>query len=388
MFTSQPTLLIGPSDWDEGIMPREEFGKRIAALWHAHPDAPCAIVYGDRCHHAELAYLTNFTPKLEAAVALLFPSGEHEVHVGGGPNMVGAARPLTWITELKPLRGGEPIGRRAAESRTTLPGAPLLIGGDYMPTALRQGLIDAIGEPLIDATAQVWALMRRSSSNYELLAMYNTGVVLSATIGATISAMEAGAGVTDAILAGERTAYEDGAQDVRTLFSLNGGRTLVPFTEPINEQADPLQFYVAVRQSNYWAEGFYITSARPQPAFKKADELLQLALAEIKPGVTPADLEARVAAAMEPYRWHPVTEGALVSRIGIALEERPYTNAATPFEAWEFCSMRVGITDEAESHAIVSAMIRVRDDGALDEFWSGASKPIQRRPIWWDKDAD
>jgi len=372
VLTSQPTLLIGPSDWDAEVMPKPEFTGRIAALWDPYPEAPCAVVYGDRVHHTELAYLTNLVPKLEAAVALLFPDNEPELHVGGGPNMIAAARPLTFVTELKPLRGGEAIGRRAAESRTRRPGTPLLIGGGYMPTALRQDIVAAIGDTPLDATAQVWTLMRRTTK-YEQLAMYNTGVALGVAMEAIAAACEDGAGVTDAILAGERAAYDDGAQDVRTLFSLNGGRTLQPFTAPIEQQVDPLQVYVAVRRFNYWAEGFDSISIKPQPPFDKAQEVLRLALAAIKPGVDPADVEKLVVTAMPPYRPHPVTDGALVSRIGIALEEPPYTNASAPLQAWEFCSVRVGVTDEAQNHAIASAMIRVREDG-IDTFWSADNR--------------
>ena len=385
MLTSQPTLLIGPSDWDAEVMPKAEFTGRIATLWGLYPEAPCAIVYGDRVHHGELAYLTNLVPKLEAAVALLFPDGEAELHVGGGPNMIGAARPLTFITELKPLRGGEAIGRRAAESRARRPGAPLLIGGDYMPTALRQDIVEAIGVPPLDATAPVWARMRRTTV-YDQLAMFNAGGALGVAVEAIATAWEDGSGVTDAVLAGERAAHDEGAQDVRTLFSINGGRTLQPFTMQVDQQVDPLQVYVAVRRFNYWAEGFYSISDQPQPAFEKAQELLRRALAAIRPGVEPAAVEELVVSAMKPYRCHPVTERALVSRIGIALEEPPHTNATMAFEPWEFCSVRVGITDEAQNHAIASAMIRVRDEG-LDAFWSAAPNPIEGRPPWWNKDA-
>src|SRR5262249_829659 len=155
-------------------MPKPEFTGRIAALWDLYPEAPCAVVYGDRVHHTELAYLTNLAPKLAAGVALLFPDNEPELHVGGGPNMIAAARPLTFVTELKPLRGGEAIGRRAAESRTRRPGTPLLIGGGYMPTALRQDIVEAIGVPPPDATAPVLARMR-PTTGYDQLAMFNAG---------------------------------------------------------------------------------------------------------------------------------------------------------------------------------------------------------------------
>ena len=46
VFTQHPTLLIGPSDWDEARAPKAEFEQRIAALWAAFPDASQAIVFG------------------------------------------------------------------------------------------------------------------------------------------------------------------------------------------------------------------------------------------------------------------------------------------------------------------------------------------------------
>ena len=46
MLTPHPTLLIGPSDWDAERMPREEFTRRIDALWGADPQAERAIVFG------------------------------------------------------------------------------------------------------------------------------------------------------------------------------------------------------------------------------------------------------------------------------------------------------------------------------------------------------
>src|SRR5262245_34519338 len=141
-------------------MPQAEFEQRIAALWRVCPAASCAIVYGDRVHHAELAYLTNLAPKLEAAVAVLSANGEHAIYVGGGPNMIGSALPLTWIKELMPLRDGKSIGQRAVELGGARTAAPILIGSGYMPTHLRQAIIDGIGgdEPVQDATQQLWTL--------------------------------------------------------------------------------------------------------------------------------------------------------------------------------------------------------------------------------------
>ena len=362
MLTSHPTLLIGPSDWDADVMPKDEFTRRIDALWRAFPEAPCAIVYGNPAHHAELAYLTNLVPKLEAAIALLVRDGEHEIYLGGGPNMLGSAKPLTWIEDIKPLRGGQAIGRRALEARTTFPGVPLVIGGGYMPMAMHQGIDEAIDERALDATAQVWTLMRRMSS-HELDAMRESAFALNGAMTAITDARKAGAGVTEAMLANQR-----GAQDVRTLFSLDRGRTLQPFTNTLKERADPLQVYVAARRFNYWTEGFLLLFDNRLPVAMKAKELLRQALAATRPGARPADVAELISAGSKPYRPHPVTARACISRLGLALEEPPHTKPGATFENGDIYSVKVGIANGTE-HAIVSAMVRVRE-GGTDMLWT------------------
>src|SRR5262245_22469996 len=155
MLTAHPTLLIGPSDWQAERMPQEEFARRIDALWRAFPKASCAVVYGNPAHHAELAYLSNLVPKLEAAVALLSRTGEPKLFLDGGPNMLGAARPLTFIGDLAPLRGGKGIGSLTAESHD---GDILLIGAGAMPITFRESLLEAIGcdDAILEATGAQW----------------------------------------------------------------------------------------------------------------------------------------------------------------------------------------------------------------------------------------
>src|SRR3954471_5869704 len=130
-----PTLLIGPSDWQPARMPKAEFLRRIAALWQRCPTASRALVYGNSRHHAELAYLTNFVPKLESAVALLSRSDEPRLFVGGGANMLAAARPLTWIEDVVPLKEMERV--RTSDC--------VLVGGGFMSTTLRQAIGETLG---------------------------------------------------------------------------------------------------------------------------------------------------------------------------------------------------------------------------------------------------
>jgi hypothetical protein len=186
---------------------------------------------------------------------------------------------------------------------------------------------------------------------------------------AIADAKKAGAGVTEAILAGEREANSRGAQDIRMLFSLDGGRTLQPFTTTLKTRVDPLQVYVAARRFNYWTEGFAALSDTRRPAIARARELLRQALAAIKPNVKTADVMALIYAGSRPYQMHPVTERAVISRLGLALEEPPHTNPSMTFEKGDIYSVRSGLTNGADEHAIVSAMVRVREGGS-DMLWT------------------
>jgi hypothetical protein len=167
-----------------------------------------------------------------------------------------------------------------------------------------------------------------------------------------------------AMLAGERAAIDAGAQEVRTLFSLDGGLTLQPF-EMHDGRPDPLQVYVAVRKSNYWAEGFACISNELQPATALARVLLDNALAAIRPGIAFSQI-AKITAVSEPYRRHPVTEGGPITSVGLDLDAPG--GASQVLEAGGVYSLRVGLTDGGEQHAIVSAMIALHEH-VIEELW-------------------
>jgi hypothetical protein len=357
MLTQHPTLLIGPSDWDEARFPKAEFDRRIAALWAAFPDATRAIVFGSASRHAELAYLTHFVPKLEPGIALLTRDGQSKLLFGGGPNMIGAMQPLTFITDMAPLN--------ALAKLITGWRSPLLIGGGAMTSATRKTIDEATGGTVQDASASVQALMRKKSPS-EFTAIRDACDSLNKAMAAIRASARAGSGATTCLLAGERAAIDSGAQDVRTLLSLDGGRTLRPFETLDDRRVDPLQVYVAVRRFNYWAEGFACIAEDAYPPTVHADALLDTALAAIKPGM-PVDDLARVAATAPPYRLHPVTQGAITSAIGLTLD----APVPTILESGEVYSVRVGLTDGANQHAIVSAMIALSDEGSEVLWRSG-----------------
>lgn len=359
-----PTLLVGPADWDPGWLPREEFAARIAALWRAEPEVQGAVVYGNPRHHAELAWLTNFTPKLEASLALIPRSGEPLLLVGGGPNMLPAAKPLTFVEKLQPLRNaGTAVAAWAQEIGAR---RIMLIGGDAMPPLMRQVLADnLVPVALQDAGHHMRGLMRRKSKQEQAL-IHAPRATLHAAVAALAEAQESGAGATTAILRAELAAHGCGAQDVRTLFSLDHGRTLRPFEVLVEAHIDPLQAYIAVRHTGYWAEGFVLLSARPHAARDVAQAALGSALPLVKAGARRGDIADALA---EPRGApHPMVAVPVVS-LGLSLDD-PDDPDETLIEG-EVLSLRAGVLGDGGA-AIVSAMVAVEALGST-VLWQSPS---------------
>lgn len=346
MHTMHPTLLIGPADWQPARMPRSEFDTRLASVWAAAPQAKGAIVYGDARDHAALAWLTNFTPKLEPGVALLPREGEAMLLVGGGVNMIPAAKPLTFIDRTLPLRG---LGKAAADWAKGMDRV-LLIGGGAMAFGMRRELTGALGGlDLDDGDPLVREPMRRTSA-HEREAIRRACAILNDAVTALVAAKRHGRHATDAILAAEHVAHSRGAQDVRSLF----GRDLRPFEVPVSGGIE--QAYLAVRDAGYWAEAFVILA--DTPASRAAQAALDAAIGRVAPGVRKAEFEAELSRQLGALS--PASLPA-VSSMGLSLGTP--ASADEVFAAGEVVSIRAG----AEG-AIVSAMVAVGDRGA-DVLW-------------------
>src|SRR4030095_9846030 len=146
-----PTLLVGPYDWQPERLPQSEFLDRIRALWNKISDPSCSavIVYGDSRDHAELTYLSNFVPKLGPATMFIPREGEPRLLVSGAPNMLAAAKRLTWVEGVEPLRdAGKTIVGWVNDGIDFDPGTSgrrvALIGGDHMRWAFHRQFLESV----------------------------------------------------------------------------------------------------------------------------------------------------------------------------------------------------------------------------------------------------
>jgi Xaa-Pro aminopeptidase len=370
MFTMHPTLLVGPADWDPSRLPKQEFLDRIAAFWRdCHPSVAGAVVYGDPRSHAELAYLMHFTPKLEAAIALIPRDGAPRLLVVGGANMIGAARPLTFVETVSPLRDPGPTVARWRDELAR--GDLVLINGAAMPLRLRLDVDQALATPPADATVVVTDAMRRKGPR-EIASIREACAGLDAALAAMRAAQREGRGMTDTVLAGETAAWRRGAQDVRTLFGRDG--QLAPFTVLDEAPADPLQVYAAVRHGGYWADGFTVLSCAALPATHEAAAMLDKAIGLARPGAPHRDLARMLAEEIPIHRSLSATRKHAGHSIGLALREPPSLSEASDgrFAVGEVYTVRVGLHAlDGRGAAIVSAMIAITQDGH-EVLWRGA----------------
>ena len=90
----------------------------------------------------------------------------------------------------------------------------------------------------------------------------------------------------------------------------------------------------------------------------------------IKAGVATQEIGQLIAAAMRPHQAHPVIASAFAQRMGVGLDERPYTDIGASFEEGEVYSLRIGAVDGSMGGMICSSMIRVGTDG-VERFDDG-----------------
>jgi hypothetical protein len=171
-------------------------------------------------------------------------------------------------------------------------------------------------------------------------------------------------GLTDCILAAEHAVLGEGAQDVRSLFSTDGGRTLRPFESPLPGRVDALQVYLAVRRDGYWADAFVSESSTRGELTLQTRGILDRVIAAVRPGMAASALWAIVDKVRGHCSLHPLTLRTLGGAIGLSLDDGSLTrDCHRPFAAGEVYSLHIGLLD-ANRGVFASAILHVTTSGA------------------------
>ena len=373
MRTMQPCLTIGSYTWAQDRLPIDEFSLRLDRLrdFMRRHNWLAVLVYGDVREHAALAYLSNFIPRVRWGMALLPREGEPGLICAMSTRDLPAMRTLTWIADVRSGMGPEwdkafdPwFGRFAGEAAPRQLGT---LGFDLIAPVLHDAVRRSFGDRFVLQRGEdisgimPWPYKRPR----ELTVLRASCKLVQHAANVFVDSWRRNGAPETAALDAERFARLRAAQDVRTLVSLDGGRTLVPFTGRFEKTMSlPLVGYLAVKLMGYWAD-LFVTLDDNEPKHR-VDAALDAAIAGLRPGMRAGELHARAAAALAPFRLHPALCGSVGHGIGLSLHEGAefVADSNTVLVDDEVYSLQVGATHGAAGDALVSAIVRNRSDGA------------------------
>lgn len=373
MQTMQPVIVFGSYMLDDEHVPLDEFELRLRGIqaMMAENGWSGLVAYGDAVDSGFVTYTTNYSPRNRASIALVPARGDPALVVWASARDFKREASFAWTDDV----------RMAGDLKSTLGkwfddagmdgGAVALVEAGNMRPPVYDAVTGACAErglEPVDADRTAHGLLHRKRPR-ELVMVRRAARILDRAASALTDAWKSGASATDAVLAAEGTAFANQAQDARTLFSPDGGRTLRPFEKPAPDRPDRLAAYVAVRYQGYWAEGFVTLSARRNRVQKAADAVLDRIIAAARPGVSGGDLAA-AAQLPDGLAPHMATGSSLGHGIGLTLTEEPDLSLQGQEAMVEdgAYSLTVGLSEGSRNHALTSAMV-VMDDTGAEVLW-------------------
>ena len=369
MRVMQPAVLVGAYDWHSSLVPRAEFEARIKQALGKLAGSGVAglVVYGNKIDNAALAYLTNFTPKLDTAIALIAPDGKVRLHGSGNPAMMVNGKLLTWVEDLRALRdAGRNISEWAAE---LAPGPLALWASEAMPADLQPRIEAALpGRPLRDVATLLDPLLLPKSPTAMRLLRGAAGM-LATSAAALRQSFQGGASSREAAIAAEKAAAAAGAQDIRVLASMSAGGTPTAIDYPQSGKLDPLLVYIAVRHAGYWAEGSITLAATPGETLRRTQDALAAMCATARIGASVSEIKTAGQQKLAGLGAHPAALPP-VTGIGLSLvETESEPSGVTRLEGGRIYSIRAGARSRPSDAALLSAMIEPKAHDA-ELLWS------------------
>lgn len=333
MSTMHPVVVLGSYRWDADVLPPDEFEARLQAVRAimAREGWDGLVVHGDAQHSGLLTWLTNSYPRLHFQLALIGPQGEPEILAQAAARDLPASAALTWCRSfhgfaeapprlaawLQRLGEGQPSGRapRVAVHGTARMRAPV-----------RAVLREALGNPLLDATPVLEPVLAVKRPR-ELSLLRRAHAILAGTVETLRDAWTGGATMGEAVLAAERAARLGEAQDVRILYSVDGGRTLVPYETVCGARPAERVAFVAVRYLGYWATSFVSDGMEALPVHRATCARLAALVDAVRPGADAASLMAALPPLPAGMQVHPMTGHTLAHGVGLDAVEPPVLDA-------------------------------------------------------------
>lgn len=368
MLTMHPSIMLGSYVLAQDRLPTDEFVLRREDL-HAKMDAhgwKALLVYGDAREHAALAYLSNFIPRMRWGMALLPREGAPRLLCAMSSRDIPAMKTMTWIEDVhsgwewKTFDGW--IARYDGETGLKF----ATVGFDLMARPLHEAVRRSLGNRFqVERADEALGLPHRRKRPRELSMIRAASTVLNDAAQALLANWQESQSPEAAALAAERRARQRAAQDVRTLVSLDGGRTLVPMPLAFEKVDQPLLAYLAIKQAGYWVDTFISDGTGSEGARRRSNAALDAICALARPDAVAADLHAAAVKALGGP-LHPVLGDSVGRSIGLSLHEGAEFRAgetATRLAQDGVYALQTGLADPGAGNAIVSAVVRITANG-------------------------
>ena len=365
MLTTHPSIMLGSYIWDENRLPRDEFDIRCAHLQSAmsHNGWAATLIYGDAREHAALAFFTNFIPRMRWALALIPATGEPRLLASMSSRDMPAMRSMTWISDVRSAWEWEHFNEFCA--RLPVGGKIATIATHSMTPMLLRQVEESVRIKLDLVSADSVSDEARSAQRPREIALIRSAAKIARSAGSVmLASWREGSDMESAALESERAARELAVQDVRTLLSRDGGRTLEPFSARFDNRPSQRTAYVAIKSMGYWAE-IFCSCGHSSSSRSRAVGGLDVLLAGFVPGESVRGLVEKVTAITGPQQ--PFLSRNLGSRIGLSLcDGDPLSHSSDARVSTNTVyALRVGAVDQ-QGGAIASAMVHIRNNGQLE----------------------
>lgn len=367
MYSMEPVLKRGFTDWDQSSFPKDEFEDRVRLLRRSMDeqgvDALLVINYcilGNLFDYADFAFIAG----LQTGGALLIqPEGDPLLMTFGGGRELYFLKSQTWLTDI--VAAGKSLFKQMQER---LAGAGFekgvvgVVGEHTLPPNQREAFASAFAGYEIKPFDAAMTQLRISKRPREVMAVSAALSIAREAVEAGKKVHDSGGGNLDAMLAAEACARSTKARDVRVLANTGGG-SLRPFENSSNTHHDQLLLWVAVQYQGYWAEAC-LTS--PEASSSPASKALNAMKDEVCPGARIADIaEAGLNLLSADEQKSALTYG-LGNLIGLSLKEGAEiaTDSRETLPAGALLSLRIFASGGAQPGSFAGDIVLVADGGA------------------------
>jgi Xaa-Pro dipeptidase len=280
-------------------------------------------------HRGNVRYLTNYSTRYGASLALLPLDGEPVLLVASGSFELGWARSTAWVDDVRPVGDfiaattdllGQITGRGALIGLAGLEGLPGSVGAQ---------VISALPARRFAAVSESFRLMRSAKSGQEQAMARESVRIADSVLHDFTSVVEAGTTDRELLARASQRVQSEGSEDCFFLLSSGLDHVVMPMsTGRALEEPDIVRFSVEPSApGGMWTQTIRVlATGTPQPDVRATYDLcagaLDRAAKSMRPGATGGDVAKSAIEVLEQADGGTI--GPLGHGMGLDLVEPPY----------------------------------------------------------------